>query len=215
MACMQEGENYVDEQEVSEYLRQIGLENSEQELLAICPEVQEEQKPEVEEQDGMQEAASWLAATDQETVLELSPSDSEGAVVDTLHPGLMERAREVEVREEAEVSTYAPSSGRGKRSNVEEFSEAQVLETLGSLETDLEPLIQPGRGESSDSGVGGGAEVGEVYREEAEYLDLDGGELVPQIESPPPYSEVGSYFCYYGNFPLGRVPKLQKGNPLK
>ena len=71
-----------------------------------------------------------------------------------------------------------------------------MLETLGNLEVDLEPVI-PTRSIPETDVIEGGVERTGFYQEEAEYLDLgpDGLDLVPQIESstlesPPPYSEV-------------------------
>ena len=103
----------------------------------------------------------------------------------------------------------------------QEYSAATVLATLGSLEEDLEPVIAVQREV---------VEEVEVYREEAEYLELGEGELVPQLpapagppvdssppsqpgpltvlESPPPYSEVDPRL-------LARPTSLDLDNPVE
>jgi len=165
----EEGENYVDENQVTEYLRQLQLEKSEEELLALCPEEDSEEEESregevLEEEDvaapevGLVEAPVALASASQF----IHSDDPKGS------------------------DQRLSSSGTGEEV---EYSPATVLETLGTLESELEPVI-PIRNAVETEARGGG-ETG-FYQEEAEYVDLgpDGLDLAPQIESPPPYSEV-------------------------
>ena len=160
---------------MTEYLRQLQLEKSEEELLALCPEEDSEEEEESRESEVPEEED---VAAPEEGLMEAPvamTSASQSAPVDSVQMECSDHRRS--------------SSGEGEEV---EYSPATVLETLGNLESELEPVI-PTRNavEGEQAREGGGGETG-FYQEEAEYLDLgpDGLDLVPQIESPPPYSEV-------------------------
>ena len=166
---------------MTEYLRQLQLEKSEEELLALCPEEDSEEEESKEEEEEsraseiIEEDVAPLGDGLMEAPAALASASQSASIDDTMD--VMECSDQ----------RLGSSSGTG---GAVEYSPATVLETLGTLESELEPVI-PTRNtvETEPREVGG--EAG-FYQEEAEYLDLgpDGSDLVPQIESPPPYSEV-------------------------
>ena len=157
---------------MTEYLRQLQLEKSEEELLALCPEEDsEEEESKESEVLGGESVAPEVDGSVMEAPVALPPEShpipapNEGASMEGSGQRLVSSGAVV-----GEV----------------EYSPATVLETLGSLESELEPVIPVRNAVEPESREGG------FYQEEAEYLDIgpDGSDLVPQIESPPPYSEV-------------------------
>ena len=172
-------ENKVHFFQVSEYLRQLQLEKSEEELLALCPGEESEEENSRESEITGEESVT----------LDDGPAEAPIAPIsDTQLPSIENTV--------TNFPTPQPSYTSGRLGEELEYSQATVLETLGNLEVDLEPVI-PTRSTPETDVIEGGVERAGFYQEEAEYLDLgpDGLDLVPQIESstlesPPPYSEV-------------------------
>ena len=150
------------------------MEKSEEELLALCPEEDSEEEEESRESEILEEED--VAAKPEEGLVEQAPvaltSASQSVQSEALKRSADQRLSSSTTGEEVE------------------YSQATVLETLGTLESELEPVI-PIRNAAETETREGGGQPG-FYQEEAEYLDLgpNGLDLVPQIESPPPYSEV-------------------------